>query len=393
MAKILIIDDEAAIRDEVMDWLVFEGHEVLGAANGRSGLALIHEHTPDLILCDIAMPELDGREVLIEVRATPHLSQTPFIFLTAAADRESIRKGMSMGADDYLTKPFTHAEVLAAVNARLSRKAQQAALLQAQIKTLDAALSEDQENHLLKSHLVAMFAHDFRNPISAILAFSSLLRSYDQRLTLEKKQRYLDRIDGSAKLLLQMLDEMMTLAEMESGHLECIPNPVDLTHFINDLVEEFSLIDGGAHCFTFHSAVAGFCEVDKKLLRQILVNLISNAMKYSPQKSEISIRLDQTDADLLFEVRDQGIGISAEDLPRLFDPYFRATNAKTLKGTGLGLPIVQECVALHGGQIAVESRLDEGSRFVVTLPKNALPKNALPKNALPKNALPKQHPL
>ncbi len=121
MPRILVIEDEAPIRDEVLDWLTFEGYDVIFAANGKLGLKAIQEQTPDLILCDIAMPELDGLQVLTAVRSDAAISAIPFIFLTASADRVSIRKGLDMGADDYITKPFTHAAVLNAVTAHLKK--------------------------------------------------------------------------------------------------------------------------------------------------------------------------------------------------------------------------------------------------------------------------------
>ena len=117
MTKILVIEDEANIRQEVMAWLRFEGYAAIGAENGRAGLAAVRQEAPNLILCDVAMPEMSGHEVLSEVRAGANSGQIPFIFLTAAADREAIRRAMESGADDYLTKPFTHAEVLNAVRA------------------------------------------------------------------------------------------------------------------------------------------------------------------------------------------------------------------------------------------------------------------------------------
>lgn len=112
VTKIILIEDDVSIREEVMNWLQFEGYEVVSVQNGREGLEAIQRELPDLILCDIAMPEMDGHAVLMEVRASTQPNPIPFIFLTAVTDHSAIRKGMELGADDYLTKPFSHAELL-----------------------------------------------------------------------------------------------------------------------------------------------------------------------------------------------------------------------------------------------------------------------------------------
>ena len=368
MTKILIIEDEAEIRNEVMDWLTFEGYEVSDAANGKLGLEAIKQSTPDLILCDIAMPELNGREVLIEVRSKTHLSHIPFIFLTAASDRDSIRKGMELGADDYLTKPFTHAEVLKAVRSRLERKAIQERQVQTQIDTLVRAFDEEHEKRLLKSRLVAMFSHDFRNPLAGILAASGILRSYNDRLTPEQKTRHYDRIDGAVKQLLQMLDDMLIVAEIESGHLEFSPETLNASAFAEGIIDEFRLIDQNRHQIILETDNSDSILADPKLIRQIIANLISNALKYSPADTHIHVNLKLKDSCLMLTVEDQGIGIPEASLPQLFEPFHRAANAKQFKGTGLGLSIVKNCVERHQGNVKVESQVGKGTCFSVQLP-------------------------
>jgi len=121
MKKILIIEDQKMLRDEVCDWFIFEGFETYSAANGHEGLLQAKLHLPDLILCDIMMPEMDGYAVLSNLRQTPETSPIPFLFMTAMADHQQVVYGMRAGADDYITKPFTRLDLLNAVNARLKR--------------------------------------------------------------------------------------------------------------------------------------------------------------------------------------------------------------------------------------------------------------------------------
>jgi signal transduction histidine kinase len=369
MTKILVIEDEADIRDEVIDWLQFEGYTVIGAVNGQQGLERIYQETPDLIVSDIAMPEMDGYELLLEVRLNPRFINIPFIFLTAVSDRDSVRKGMNMGADDFVTKPFTHAELLDSIRSRLGKKSAQESQIQAQIERLHSDLTEEREKRLLKSRLVAMFSHDFRNPLSSILSSSSIIRNYEDRLTPERKRQYLDRIDGSVRLLLQMLDDMLMVAEMESGHFEFSPQLFDLNALIETILDEFRLISQGTHRLTFRTYLRNYIYADPKLMRHIITNLLSNAIKYSSENTEVTIIVEERDQQVSLMVEDHGIGIPEESLPLLFDAFHRAQNAKSVSGMGLGLTIVKQSVDLHGGTIDVGSVLGEGTRFVVMLPQ------------------------
>lgn len=368
MVKILVIEDEDQIREEVMDWLQFEGYEVNGAPNGRVGLESIYADTPHLIVCDIDMPEVDGHEVLIEVRSNPNLMQIPFVFLTAAADHDAVRRGMNMGADDYITKPFTHAEVIDTIRVRLSKKAAQDVQLQSYVDSLTVALNDEREKRQLKSRLIAMFSHDFRNPLASVLSSSAILRNYEDRLGPERKQQYLDRIDGAVHLLIQMLDDMLMLAKMESGHANYAPEPTNVGELISAIMEEFRLIDNDAHTLKLQDSLAASVQADPKLIRQIISNLIANAIKYSPEQTDICTSLSASGNKIIIRIEDHGIGIPQESLPKLFDPFHRAPNAKHVKGTGLGLSIVKDCVERHAGQISVQSELNKGTTFAVELP-------------------------
>lgn len=369
MTKILVIEDEPDIQSAVMDWLEFEGYEPLGADNGRIGLEMIYQHRPDLIMCDIAMPEMDGHQVLIEVRSNLDTTHIPFIFLTAAADRASIRLGMNMGADDYLTKPFTHAELLKTVRARLEKKAILDMQFQTQLEMFESALSEEREKRLLKSRLSAMFAHDFRNSLASILSSSGIIRNYQDRLSPEQRENHLDRIDGSVHILTQMVDEMLMVAEMEGGHLACYPRPTNVKQLVETIVEEFRLIHRHTHHFHFQCKGTMEADVDPKLVRQIVTNLLSNAAKYSPDNTDIEVGLANKNDTLELTVADHGIGIPPESVAKLFEAFQRASNVANIKGTGLGLAIVKQAVELHGGTVSVTSELEHWTRFVVLLPR------------------------
>jgi two-component system, sensor histidine kinase and response regulator len=364
MTKILVIEDEFDIRDEVMNWLQFEGYEVVGAANGKIGLDAIYTEQPDLVICDINMPDMDGHQVLIELRSDVTFAQLPFVFLTAATDRTSMRKGMNLGADDYLTKPFSHADIIDTVSARLSKVQQ----IQSQIDRLSNAIDVLQEQRLLKSQLVGMFSHDFRNPLASIRSSSSILQSYSDRMTPEQQRTHFGRIDGAVHLLLQMLDEMLMVAEIENGQITLHPQVIHLSRMIERLIDDFRLIDSEQHQLVFSSNLPETVEIDPKLVQHIITNLISNAIKYSPEGSVISIEAYIAEERIVTSVQDAGIGVAESDLSYVFEPFFRAENARHIKGNGLGLALAKRASDACGGTIEVTSTPGVGSCFTLRLP-------------------------
>lgn len=368
LAKILIIEDEAMLRQEVMEWLTFEGYAAAGVADGISGVDYAFHHLPDLIICDITMPRLDGYGVLWEVHANAATANIPFIFVTARASYEDIRKGMNLGADDYLTKPFTRRELLQAIHTRLQKKEQQAQEQQNHVAQLQRALLQEHERRLLKTKLVSMFSHDFRGPLSSILLTNSLLRDYSTHLSDERRLTHLNHIEASARLLLQMLDDILVIAQLENGSLEFKAEPVDINAVLQQIVDDCRLIYGVRQPIHFTSTGGGPALVDPRLLRQIITNLLANAIKYSGRDSAVQISLTQLPDAYQFQIQDQGIGIPAADLASLFDPFQRGANVTTTAGNGLGLLIVKQAVDLHGGTVAIESQLQVGTTVTVTIP-------------------------
>jgi two-component system, sensor histidine kinase and response regulator len=367
MTKILIIDDETLLREEVMEWLTMTGYEVIGAADGLEGVNLALTHLPDVILCDIAMPRLDGYDVMVQVRANTLTQLTPFIYMTARAGLEDIRKGMSLGADDYITKPFTYQQLIQALETRLAKKAQQAAQQQAEVAGWQHALAEEHELRLLKSRMVAMFSHDFRNPLASILTANGILRNYNDRLDSQRRLAYLNRVEASAHLLLQMLDDMLAIAQMETGNLICKPEPLNIQEFLQGIVQEFQLIYSDTHTLIFNSELSDIVLIDPRLLRQITANLISNAAKYSPIGTEVAVSLRRNGEGVELSVQDHGIGIPEADQQRLFHAFQRASNVGNIAGTGLGLAIVQQAAILHGGTVQLESQVNGGTKVTVHL--------------------------
>jgi signal transduction histidine kinase len=368
MTRILVIDDEVKLSEEVLDWLNLEGYDTASAADGIAGINEAFRQKPDLIVCDITMPRLDGHGVLLEIRSNPATADIPFIFVTARASHQDMRTGMDMGADDYITKPFTRRELLDAIQSRLGKKAVLEQKRQQELDGLQEALMQEQEQRMLKARMVAMFSHDFRNPLAGIQSTASLLQNYYDRIDVERRNEHFNRIQVSVQQLLQMLDDMLTVAHMESGKLAFTPQPVELEPFFQAIVDEFRAIQGSSRKIAFESEGAAIVMADRRLLRQIAANLISNAIKYSPAGSPVWVQLASGQNQFSLSVTDQGMGIPEPDQVRLFEAFQRASNVGQIQGTGLGLAIVKQAAELHGGLIQFESHVGKGTHFLVTIP-------------------------
>ncbi len=234
------------------------------------------------------------------------------------------------------------------------------------------ALEKEKELSELKSRFVTMASHEFRTPLATIFSSSELLEYYSHKWSEDKKIKHQQRIQSSVKHMTNLLDDVLLIGKAEAGKLEFQPKLLDIVQFCRDLVEEVQI--------TTQTHTINFCIpeqigkldglIDEKLLRHILTNLLTNAVKYSPQGREVNFDL-RCDRELaVFSIQDRGIGISIEDQQKLFESFHRGRNVSNIPGTGLGLAIVKKSVDLHGGTIAVHSQLEVGTTFTVTLPLN-----------------------
>ncbi|WP_071190047.1 PAS domain S-box protein [Trichormus sp. NMC-1] len=234
---------------------------------------------------------------------------------------------------------------------------------------LRIALETEKELNELKSRFISMTSHEFRTPLSTILSSSELLEHYSHKWTHEKQLTHLHRIQAAVTRMTEMLNDILVIGKGEAGKLEYRPLLFDLVKYCRHLVEEVRLNLKSQHLVYFSSQYQSICcYMDEKLLGYILSNLLSNALKYSPDGSSVNFTLSCQGGQAVFEIKDQGIGIPEEDLPRLFESFHRARNVGNILGTGLGLAIVKKCVDIHQGTINVNTLLGVGSNFTVTLP-------------------------
>jgi signal transduction histidine kinase len=237
-------------------------------------------------------------------------------------------------------------------------------------EALQAAVRRERELNELKSRFVSMVSHEFRTPLATIMTLSSLLLGYRAQLTEEQQLDRLTRIQTQVHRLTTLLDDILAVGKAEAMRANFSPAPLDLDAFCREIIAgaEAAFDNASRIVFTWQAT----CQpvVDQELLQPILMNLLSNALKYSPPASQINLAVACEPETVKFEISDEGIGIADEDQARLFETFQRGRNVGAVPGTGLGLVIVKQAVEAHRGQIEVESQLGQGTRVTVTLPND-----------------------
>lgn len=237
---------------------------------------------------------------------------------------------------------------------------------------LRIALDREKELNQLKSRFVSIVSHEFGNPLAAIHTASQLLESTNPCDT--QKKTYFRIIQQSVEQMMQLMKDVLWIGKAEAEKVQVKPTLFDLNHFCNDLLDELRLSVNQNYQLQLVSCCSDLhVYLDAKLLRQILGNLLANAIKYSPQGGTIQLQVTCQENEVILQVQDEGIGIPSQDLPHLFDSFSRANNVGNIPGTGLGLAIVKQCVDVLGGSVSVTSKESEGSIFQVALPLALFP--------------------
>lgn len=364
MVRILVVEDEAPLRQEIVDTLVFESFDAMEAADGHEGLLLIQKQLPDLIICDIAMPNMNGYEFLLEVRSNPCTKLTPFVFLTARTDRSFVRHGMELGADDYLTKPFTRAELLAAINIRLARHHD---VTEGQAHNLEAA----------KNTLVHMVAHELRTPLASMVMVQDIISRKMGELSPSQLQELLDVLSSGSGRLSHLIEQIVYLTELETGVLsrtaiEQNGQNVQIWQLLATAIElgrrfAYRHRDGAVRSVEYDREVAVLANTST--LKHALAELIANALNFSPEGSEITLSQWQANGNIWLSIVDQGAGMSEEQVERALHEFSQIEREKReQQGIGLGLPLARRIIEIHGGTLKLSSVTDKGTQVTISLP-------------------------
>ncbi|MEA5468027.1 response regulator [Spirulina sp. 06S082] len=348
MATILVIDDQKAIRTQIVAILRSEQYKILNAENGEAGIELAIQKQPDLILCDVIMPKVNGYEVLDRLRENPKTATIPFIFMTGLSDKESNRKGMELGADDYLLKPFTADELLQAIKTRLKKQ---------EVFTRLARQELDE----LRENIRSALPHELRTPLNSILGFSDLLLCDLEKLKQADIREMLEQIYTSGQRLYRTIQNFLLYAELELAASDRDRSTI-LQDYPTNLVEGTIADQARLQAFKLGRSSDleldlqdGFVAISSELLAKLLEELIDNAFKFSDPGTPVTIISSVTGDRFLLSVQDKGRGMTAEQIDKIGAYLQFERRIYEQQGSGLGLTIAKRIAQLHDGNLSIES--------------------------------------
>lgn len=222
----------------------------------------------------------------------------------------------------------------------------------------------------LQMDFASMVSHELRTPLNIISLSNNLLQQYGDRWGKHKKQEYFDRIQRGVETISFLIEEVSMIGGASAQKFKFTPSKLDLQQFCQVVLSDWQLANGEPRQINFSISGNVYAFLDQNILRLILTNLLENAVKYSPQGQTVDLVVTANPEQIIFKIRDGGIGISQRDLPKLFEPFYRGENVGQLPGHGLGLAVVKKLVQLHGGEITVNSQIKLGTEFIVSLPAN-----------------------
>lgn len=360
MAKILVIEDEAGVRDSIVDILNAEDFIVDSAVNGEEGLRQIHEFKPDMVICDVMMPVLNGFGVLQRIRQDPGLATLPFVFLTAKSERIDFRSGMDLGANDYLTKPFTHDDLLRMIHTRLGAQ---------------SAVEEKNHEQLcaLRSSISTALPRELGAPMREVLKLANTLIDEAEALEPEEVVILAKAIHHNAQRTGRLTQNVMLFTKLErlspeqfsaQGLQRQHTDRADevITEVAQTIAADY-LREDDLEISLEHLAMP----MSEAQLRKVCEELLDNAFKFSAVGTPIKIFGSRGDGKVTFYVIDYGQGMTPDQIAQV-GPYLQFEPESEATGTGLGLTIAKRLVELHRGEVLIESIPGQQTIVRVALP-------------------------
>ena len=372
--RILVVDDELGIREGCRRALVPHDFKVEVAENAPLGLRKLRERQFDVLLLDVMMPGMSGLEMLQQIRQlAPNII---VIIITGYATVELSVQAIHEGAHDFIAKPFTSERLLQVINRELERRelrreVQRVKALEEETRELARAKAELEKLDAIESRFMLTMVHILRAPVAVLQNSVQLIRK--GYVPPEEQPALLERADQRAGELLTTLDDLLLLAYLKEG---LGLTKVATVSVADVLAVVLATLKGQADqqgvTMTVEASDQPRVSANPDYIKALWMHLLGNAIRYTPAEGRVtvSLRTDQERGQVIGAVSDTGIGVAADDIPRIFEEFFRTEEAKAMQeiGTGLGLPIVQQVVKMYNGTIEVESVVGQGSTFRFTLP-------------------------
>lgn len=371
-ATILIVDDNPTNLRVLVDYLDQAGFQTLVATDGERAIQQVRLFPPDLILLDIMMPGLDGFETCRQLKANVTTQDIPIIFMTALTDTSHKVKGFKVGAVDYITKPFEQPEVMARIKTHLTiqRQRQELQRLNRSLQEVNNAL---QEANITKDKFFSIVAHDMKNSFGMLFNYSELVVAIAEEINNPDLSETSHHLYEAAKKTATLLENLLEWSRLQRRVMIFDPQDIDLFQVITESVDLFGGLANQKNIELQHSLDLDtyFGYVDQNMIYTVLRNLINNALKFTPSGGQVDLSARFQGEFVELSVRDTGIGIEPDHLADLFklDRKHTTYGTEGEKGTGLGLTLCKEMVERNGGQIWVESQVDQGTTVYFTLPK------------------------
>ncbi|MCI0711179.1 MAG: hybrid sensor histidine kinase/response regulator [Chloroflexi bacterium] len=364
MTTILIIEDDPNIRESINDMLEIEGFTVVETDNGEQGVKLAVEHNPELVICDIMLPGMDGYDVLKAIHSIPETRLTPFVFLTARTDRKDLRKGMHMGADDYLTKPFTNEELLDTLKVQLAKRAEIASTMGADLETA-------------KKTLIHLVAHELRTPLVSLKMVEEIINLRMGQLTDDDVGSFMEVVTKSTRRMGHLVEQMVLTTEIQANILTAdivqeyaVPTGIwELMTSVVELGRKFATRnnDTDIHVSMRDRDTTVNCTVQS--LKHALAEIVTNAINFSKGET-VMVYQWTTETSCCISVTDSGPGMPAGTIEKAMRPFEQINRERQeQQGFGMGLTLANAIIEMHGGQMEIQSVLDKGTQVTVCLPR------------------------
>jgi DNA-binding response OmpR family regulator/anti-sigma regulatory factor (Ser/Thr protein kinase) len=363
MKKILVIEDDTPVRNNILELLNAEGYSSIGAKDGEEGVKLAWETIPDLIICDILMPNLDGFGVLARLKKEPRTITIPFLYLTALQERRDMRKGMRLGADDFITKPFKREELLDAVRVGLEKH--QAIVDEVQRKLTD-----------LRENIFHALPHELLTPLSVVLGFSELIIDNLENMSPSQVRDMAQDIHNAGVRLMRLVQNYLSLVDLEmiSSDPQKI-NELRATEIasVETIITEIGLSKArqeGREDYLTLSVDETSLRIAEISLQKIIEELLDNAFRYSMAGSPVSLVGKKVDEQNVYrlEVTDQGQGMAIHQIRAIDLGLQDAPEKYDQQGTGMGLLIVKRMVDIYGGSLTIRSTVGQGTTVEILFP-------------------------